>query len=51
MDEQTLHIHIEIVHRTPRTVVPMGVMAEIDCSCVTFKIMESGVVEQRYGRY
>ncbi len=23
----------------------MGAMAEIDCSCVTFKIMESGVVE------
>lgn len=27
------------------TVVPMGAMTEIDCSCVTFKIMESGVVE------
>lgn len=37
--------NVDFVHRTPMTVVPMGAMAEIDCSCVTFKIMESGVVE------
>ena len=37
--------NVDFVHRTPMTVIPMGAMAEIDCSCVTFKIMESGVVE------
>lgn len=37
--------NVDFVHRTPMTVVPRGAMAEIDCSCVTFKIMESGVVE------
>lgn len=37
--------NVDFVHRTPMTVVPMGAMAEIDCSCVTFKIMEPGVVE------
>lgn len=37
--------NVDFVHRTPMTVIPTGVMAEIDCSCVTFKIMESGVVE------
>lgn len=37
--------NVDFVHRTPMTVVPMGAMAEIDCSCATFRIMESGVVE------
>lgn len=37
--------NVDFVHRIPMAVVPMGAMAEIDCSCVTFKIMESGVVE------
>lgn len=36
---------VDFVHRTPMAVMPMGAMAELDCSCVTFKIMESGVVE------
>ncbi len=37
--------NVDFVHRTPMTVVPMGAMAEIDCSCAKFKIMEPGVVE------
>ena len=37
--------NIDFVHRTPMTVIPIGAMAEIDCSRVTFKILESGVVE------
>ena len=37
--------NVDFVHRTPMTVTPMGAMAEIDCSRVTFRIMESGVVE------
>ncbi len=37
--------NIDFVHRTPMTVVPMGAMAEIDCSSAKFKIMEPGVVE------
>ena len=37
--------NIDFVHRTPMTVVPMGAMAEIDCSCAKFRIMEPGVVE------
>lgn len=36
--------NVDFVHRTPMTVIPMGAMAEIDCNCVTFKIMEPGVV-------
>ena len=37
--------NVDFVHRTPMTVIPVGAMAEIDCTHVTFKIMESGVVE------
>ncbi len=37
--------NIDFIHRTPMTVIPMGAMAEIDCNRVTFKILESGVVE------
>lgn len=37
--------NFDFVHRTPMTIVPMGAMIEIDCSHVTFKIMESGVSE------
>ena len=37
--------NMDFVHRTPMTVIPMGAMAEIDCNRVTFKILESGVVE------
>lgn len=37
--------NVDFVHRTPMTVIPMGAMAEIDCSRTTFTIMESGVVE------
>ena len=36
--------NIDFVHRTPMTVIPMGAMAEIDCSRVAFRILESGVV-------
>ncbi len=35
--------NVDFVHRTPMTVVPMGAMAEIDCSRVAFRIMEPGV--------
>ena len=37
--------NVDFVHRTPMTVVPMGAMAKIDCSCAAFRILESGVVE------
>lgn len=37
--------NVDFVHRTPMTVVPMGAMAEIDCSRAAFRIMEPGVVE------
>ena len=37
--------NVDFVHRTPMTVVPMGAMAEIDCNCITFKIMEPGAAE------
>ena len=37
--------NVDFVHRTPMTVVPIGAMVEIDCSRVTFRIMDSGVVE------
>ena len=37
--------NVDFIHRTPMTVIPMGAMGEIDCSRVTFSIMESGVVE------
>lgn len=38
-------LNVDFVHRTPMTVIPIGAMAEIDCNRVTFRIMESGVVE------
>lgn len=37
--------NVDFVHRTPMTVIPMGAMAEIDCSNATFKILESGVAD------
>ena len=37
--------NVDFVHRTPMTVIPMGALAEIDCSRVTFRILESGVAE------
>ena len=38
------------IHRTPMTVIPMGAMAEIDCGCAKFSILESGVAENEFGR-
>ncbi len=35
--------NVDFVHRTPMTVIPMGAMAEIDCECAAFKILEAGV--------
>ena len=37
--------NVDFAHRTPMTVIPIGAMAEIDCSRAAFKIVESGVVE------
>lgn len=37
--------NVDFIHRTPMTVIPMGAMAEIDCGNVTFKILESGVID------
>ena len=36
-------IGVDFGHRTPMTVLPIGVMAEIDCENATFAILESGV--------
>ena len=38
------------IHRTSMTVIPMGAMAEIDCGCAKFSILESGVAENEFGR-
>ncbi len=35
--------NVDFVHRTPMAVLPMGAMAEIDCTKVSLKILESGV--------
>lgn len=37
--------NVDFGHRTPMTVIPIGAMAEIDCSHVTFSIMEPGVAK------
>lgn len=37
--------NVDFVHRTPMTVIPMGAVAEIDCSRVALRILESGVAE------
>lgn len=37
--------NVDFVHRTPMTVVPMGAMAEIDCSRAALRILEPGVAE------
>ncbi len=37
----------DFVHRTPMPVLPIGAMAEIDCSRVSFKIMDPGVVDDK----
>ena len=35
--------NIDFGHRTPMTILPIGALAEIDCSEKTFSILESGV--------
>ena len=37
--------NIDFGHRTPMTIIPSGVLAEIDCDKATFSILESAVVE------
>ena len=35
--------NVEITHRTPMTVIPIGAMAQIDCENAEFSILEAGV--------
>lgn len=35
--------NVDFIHRTPMTVLPVGALAEIDCTNATFTICESGV--------
>ena len=32
--------NVDFSHRTPMTVIPVGIMAEIDCDTVSFQIIE-----------
>lgn len=38
--------NVDIVHRTPMTVLPMRVLAEIDCGNAAFKILEAEVADR-----
>ena len=44
-EDMILFENVDFVHHTPMTVLPVGVMCEIDCENATFRILESGVKE------
>ena len=44
-EDMILFENMDFVHHTPMTVLPVGVMCEIDCEKATFTISESGVRE------
>ena len=44
-EDMILFENMDFVHHTPMTVLPVGVMCEIDCEKATFRILESGVRE------
>lgn len=44
-EDMILFENVDFVHHTPMTILPVGVMCEIDCENATFKILESGVRE------
>lgn len=37
-------LNVDFGHRTPMMILPVGAMAEIDCDCGRFSILESGVI-------
>ena len=42
-EDMIIFENMDFVHHTPMTVLPVGVLCEIDCEKATFKILESGV--------
>lgn len=42
-EDMPILTNVDFIHRTPMTVLPVGVMAEIDCINAKFKILESAV--------
>ena len=43
-DDMIILENVDFVHHTPMMVMPMGVLAEIDCDATTFSIVEHGVI-------
>ncbi len=44
-EDMILFENVDFVHHTPMTVLPVGVLCEIDCEKAEFRILESGVGE------
>jgi len=44
-EDMILFENVDFVHHTPMTVLPVGVLCEIDCEKAEFRILESGVRE------
>lgn len=42
-EDMPILTNIDFIHRTPMTVIPVGLMAEINCESARFSILEAGV--------